>query len=487
VRRLGLVALGIVAVTVAAIVLPGPSQGAGGNGNYNVRAIFDDAAFAVPGEDVRIAGAPVGSISSLDVTPDHKAAVTLAINSADFTPFHANATCEIRPQSLIAERYVDCNPGTANTPALARIEHGPGAGSYLLPVTQTRSPIDPDIVASISQESLRQRLSLILVELGTGLAARGSDLNAVIHRADPALGYTDQVFKILARQSRVLAQLATDSDTVLKPLAKARQELAGFVVQANTTALASAARAADISRGIKLLPTFLTQLKPLMADLGSLADQGTPLMASLSQAAAGINAQFRELIPFAGVARTALINLGNAAAASQAPLLASQSLANRLLKLGNAAEPSSKLLDQLTASLDNTGGIEQLMGVLFHGVGATNGFNADGHYTRANALVGSCFGYTQTPVPGCSANFNQGSSASAARAARATAHATASASAPSSSASARRPSAASATQRAVSRAARAAVSDVAPRRTSSEQAQQAPLDGLLGYLIGGGR
>jgi hypothetical protein len=56
------------------------------------------------------------------------------------------------------------------------------------------------------------------------------------------------------------------------------------------------------------------------------------------------------------------------------------------------------------------------MGVLFNGTGATNGFDAGGHYVRSNALVGSCFGYTQTPVPGCSANFGTGAAADAARA-----------------------------------------------------------------------
>src|SRR4029077_18634424 len=116
--------------------------------------------------------------------------------------------------------------------------------------------------------------------------------NAVIRRADPALGDTDKVLKILAAQNRQLAQLATDSQTVLKPLAQFKRQLAGFVVHANTTSVASAARAADEARSFHLLPGFLRQLRPLMADLGSLADQGTPLFNSLSQAASGINSQY---------------------------------------------------------------------------------------------------------------------------------------------------------------------------------------------------
>jgi phospholipid/cholesterol/gamma-HCH transport system substrate-binding protein len=407
-RRAGVIAavvLGGGAALVLLIVVALNSGGSGGQA-YQVRAIFDNAGFAVPGEQVRIAGAPVGSISSLSVTRLNQAAVTFTVNNSAFTPFHADATCTIRPQSLIAERYVDCDPGTAAAPRLPMIHRGQGAGAHLLPVTQTSSPIDPDIVQSIWQLPIRQRLALILNELGTGLAARGADLGAAIRRADPALGYTDQVFKILAAQNRELAQLATDSDTVLAPLAGVRSQIASFVVHANTTASASAARSAALSRSIKLLPSFLSRLRPLMAALGELADQGTPLMRSLGQAATGLNRQFAELTPFAKAARTALIDLGNAAHESQGPLLATLPLARQLGSLGAAAKPSSSLLDRLTASLNNTGAIEQLMGVLFNGTGATNAFDANGHYVRAAVIFGSCTGYARAPVPVCSANFS---------------------------------------------------------------------------------
>jgi ABC-type transporter Mla subunit MlaD len=404
-----LIAAVLVAAAVALIVANGGSTH--GGDPYQVRAIFDNAAFAVPGEDVRIAGAPVGTISSLDVTATspRKAAITLTISDSQFTPFHADATCAIRLQSLIGEKYIDCNPGTTAAPELSKITRGAGAGTYLLPVTQTSSPVEVDIVQDISQQPIRQRLAIIIDELGTGLAARGSDLNAVIHRANPALGYTDKVFQILAAQNRQLAQLAADSDAVLGPLARVKRQLADFVVQANTTSVASAARSADIARSIQLLPQFLTQLRPLMADLGSLADQGTPVMSSLSQSAAGLNRQFAALTPFAAASRSALIELGKSAAQSQAPLVASLPLAQRLEAVGANAAPAAAQLDSLTASLDRSGAIEQLMGVLFSGTEASNGFDALGHFVRSQVLVGSCTAYAQTPVPGCSANFTPGS------------------------------------------------------------------------------
>ena len=207
---------------------------------------------------MRIAGANVGSIQSLSVcttsqqcsaaSPQNMAAVTIAINNGEFTPFHANATCAIRPQSLIGERYVDCEPGSTSAPPLTKITSGPGAGSYLLPVTQTSSPVDSDIVQNIYQEPIRERFGLILNELGTGLAARGSDLNAVIRRANPALGDTDKVIKILARQNKQLAQLATDSDDVLAPLAKVRRQIAGFIVRTRTRRRSRVPRAHTTSR-----------------------------------------------------------------------------------------------------------------------------------------------------------------------------------------------------------------------------------------------
>lgn len=434
---------------------------------YLVRAIFDDASFAVQGEDVRVAGANVGSIQSLGVTSGKRAAVTMVITDTGFTPFYSNATCAIRPQSLIGEEYVDCNPGTSNAPPLPKISSGPGAGSYYLPVTHTSSPIDSDIVQDISSEPVRQSLAVIIDEFGTGLAARGSDLNAVIHRANPALGDTDKVLKILAQQNRTLAQLATNSDTVLKPLARERGQIAEFITQANTTSVASAQRAQDIFETFRLFPSYLRQLRPLMADLGSLADQGTPLMTSLGQSASAVGQQFANLTPFAVQARKALIELGSAAQQSQPALLATMPLAQRLKSLGAAAVPTASSLKRLTTSLDNTGAIQQLMGLLFSGAVAGNGFNSLGHYVRDEPLVSSCTNYATTAVPGCSSNFVSSGTKASVRMPAKDARAAGRAADP-----------------APGRAEGALVA-AAVRRSPAPQKRATALKGLLGYLIGG--
>ena len=60
--------------TVALLLVARRRRGAdaparGDGGTYKVRAIFDNAGFVIPGEDVKVAGVKVGKVDSLDVTP----------------------------------------------------------------------------------------------------------------------------------------------------------------------------------------------------------------------------------------------------------------------------------------------------------------------------------------------------------------------------------------------------------------------------------
>ncbi len=461
--RLALAAA-VLAAFAGASILVGSARSDGGP--YTVRAIFDDASYAATGEDVKIAGADVGEITGLGVTQANRAAVTITIHSSDFTPFYANAHCEIRPESLIGDEYVNCSPGTSSHRQLTRIPRGTGAGDYYLPVTQTSSPIDTDIVQDISTEPVRESLAVIIGELGTGLTARGSDLNAVIRRANPALGNTDRVLKILDAQDRTLARLADNSESVLAPLARERRQIAGFVTNANTTAVATARRARDISTTFRRFPTFLRQLRPLEADLGTLSDQGTPVMNELGQSAGSLGDQFAELTPFARSARTALVDLGSAAQHSQTALVDSRPLAQRLLTLGREADPSATSLKALLQSLNSTGGIEQLMNLLYEGTAAGNGFNKLGHYVRVEPLTGSCTNYTTTRLGTCSSAFTSGHGGASADVSTAVRRAPAAAR-----------SSESAQQSIVSRALNAVDKG---ESTSS-------VSGLLGYLMGGGR
>ena len=138
-------------VTVAVGLLVGVLVAAAGggedDGTYRVRAVFDNASFVIPGEDVKVAGVKVGTIDDVDVTEENKAAVVLRIDDPAFTPFRNDAHCQIRLQSLIGEQYIECEPtqqrkeGEQVPPELPKIDAGDGEGQYLLPVEHTTTPV----------------------------------------------------------------------------------------------------------------------------------------------------------------------------------------------------------------------------------------------------------------------------------------------------------------------------------------------------------
>ncbi len=408
-----LIAIAVLGPAVIVLLALGMGAGDGGGAGYEVRAIFDNAGFIVPGEDVKVAGAKVGDIESLDVTKGKKAAVVLRIDDARFTPFKADAKCTVRPQSLIGERFVECEPGSSSAPALDRISEGDGKGQHSLPLSNTSSPVDLDVVNNTLRLPYRERLAIILNELGTGLAGRGKDLNTVIHRANPALRETDQVLRILARQNHVLAKLAEDSDTVLSPLARERQRVSNFIVQSNATAQATAERRSDIRGSVQRLPRFLTELRGLMRELEGFTDQATPVTRDLGDAAPGLNRFIRQLGPFSTAARPAVRSLGKALVAGRPALLRTHPLIKRLVRISRVARPLSVNLDRVTSSLDRTGGINRIMDYLFFQMTAVNGYDSLGHYLRAALIANSCSVYATIPTPGCDANFLKSSGSSA--------------------------------------------------------------------------
>jgi phospholipid/cholesterol/gamma-HCH transport system substrate-binding protein len=418
-------AITAVLATAAGLAIFG--MGAGDSNGYQVRAIFDDAAFAIQGEDVKIAGVKVGTIDSLDITKDKKAAVVLNITSGGFQDFRTDAHCTIRPQSLIGEKFVECTPtaphppGATLPPKLPVIRSGPGKGQHLLPVKNTSSPVDIDEISDIVRAPEQQRLSLIIDEFGTGLAGNGKALSETIRRANPALQETDKVLKILAQQNKVLADLARDSDTVLAPLAAQRQQVADFVVKANTVNQAAAERSAALRANLQLLPRFLTELRPTLTRVSGLSDEMVPLLQDLHGQAPAINRLIEQLGPFSQAARPAVRSLGRAAAVGTPAVKAFDPIVNQLDQFTRAAKPVADNLSAILTSLRDTGGVERIMDYAFFQVASINGFDALGHYLRAGLIVNLCATYAVTPVTGCSANFakpgqESGSSGSAASA-----------------------------------------------------------------------
>ncbi len=424
-RRRGAAALAVLlgVAALVAVVLLATSAG-GSNGNYTVRAVFDDAGNIIPGENVKIGGVKIGTVGSVTPTPQAKAAVVLHITNAGFKDFRADASCTIRPQALIGEKFVDCLPtqprvsGTPLPPPLKKIPKGhEGAGQFLLPVHNTHSPVDVDLLGDINRLPERQRFTIILNELGAGLAGRGSDLHEVIQRANPALQELNKVLAILASENKVLARLAVDSDRALQPFAAVRNQVADFIQQSNTVAQATARHRGALARNLQLLPKFLKELGPAMDRLGRFADQTTPVFTDLKKAAPGIDKAFTNLPAFSRSSTKFFKNFGQTSKVSGPALTAIRPLLGRLGRLGKEAKPFSFNAAELLTSLRSTGGLERLLDLIFLGSGSNNGYDALGHFLRTEVVGTGCITYVVIASSLCASqklfNVPPGSSSSA--------------------------------------------------------------------------
>src|SRR3954451_39266 len=131
---LGLV-IAVLAAGGAALLAGGAT--ASDSATSHVDVIFDNARGLLPGQLFQIAGARVGEIDDVSVTKDFKARISASIDSR-FAPFRKDATCTIRPEGLIAENYVQCDPGSPDAPEL----HGVGGMPPTVPVDHTTQPVN---------------------------------------------------------------------------------------------------------------------------------------------------------------------------------------------------------------------------------------------------------------------------------------------------------------------------------------------------------
>jgi ABC-type transporter Mla subunit MlaD len=415
---------------VVAVVLL-VSGGDDSDDGYRVRAVFDNGGFMVTGEQVRVAGANVGTIESVNVSmPGEtvaygkdgkpisipgKAIIVMDIAEPGFQDFRQDATCQIRPQSLIGEKFVDCRttlpraPGTPPPPPLKQIPDGQtGAGEHLLPLGSSGTSVDPDLINDIQTLPYAQRFRLIFNELGAGFAGRGEDLEVLVKRANPVLRDVDRLFGILSNQRYRLAQLSADSDAILEPLARERSHVAGFFTNAGATAQASAEKGAELEASLRKFPTFLREFRKTMISLKGFSDAAAPVFTDLGKVAPSLTDATRTLTPFSEAATTALKSLGESGAASGPIFREAEPIVDKTTELSQSGVVPTSELAKLLTSLKTSGGWDGLVRLIYNSTASLNGFDNYGHFGRTLVTLSNCLEYEATAAgqSGCVARFN---------------------------------------------------------------------------------
>jgi phospholipid/cholesterol/gamma-HCH transport system substrate-binding protein len=418
-------------VVVAAIVVAVVLIAGGGSGNgYVVRAVFANGSFMVNGEQVRIAGANVGTIKSVHVSlPGEptaeengklkdvpgKAVIELEIENPSFQDFRQDASCEIRPQSLIGEKYVNCRPtlprapGQKPPPPLTKIPAGePGAGQYLLPLGRNSTSVDPDLIQDINSLPYAQRFRLIFNELGAGLAGRGEDLEAAIKQANPTLRDVDKIFGELTEQKDQLAQLAAESQEILEPLTREKAHVVGFIAHSGEAAEASSEQGPELEAALRKFPQFLVEFRQTMNNLKEFSDAGTPLLEELGVAAPSLTNATKTLTPFSEATTVALKSLASAGEKSGPVFAEAEPVVRKASKLAQTGVVPTTELARLFTNINQTHGWDHLTELIYNTTASLNGFDKYGHFGRALVTLTTCLKYEATyeGYSGCVARFN---------------------------------------------------------------------------------
>lgn len=382
---LAIVAIGAVLIgVVIAMINSGEEEVQG----YRVRAIFDNAASLVKQSDIRVAGATVGEIEQLTVSSGDKASIVMNITDPAFQKFYEDASCEIRLQSLIGEKFIDCNPGTPGKPEL-QTDPTDDARRYMI-MSQTISPVDLDLNFNVLRMPTRERLRLIINEFGAALAGRGEDLNKAIKNSNPSLYEFDKVLDILADNNKLLGRLAKDGDTSLVALARERKHITGLLRNANEVQKAVNSRQEELRATWRKLPAFFDQLEPTARELKELSIKAQPISAALNKSGKDLSTFITETPGFAKDANRGLKRFSEATSTLQSYFPVLTPLATDLKAFGSykSTELNAKKLLQ---SFEKQDGYKNLMTLTIGIVGALNGYDSYGHFVRSALIVsGTC-------------------------------------------------------------------------------------------------
>ena len=206
---------------------------------YDLKADVPNAANLVRGNDVRIGGARVGTVSEITPVPsasgEPRARLELKLDR-DIQPLPVDTTFIVRPRSALGLKYVELSPGRAKA--------GFAAGATIPARSAKPEPVEIDDVFNMFDDRTRRGAQRSLDGFGTGLAGRGGDLNEAIQAFKPLLTNLEPVARNLADSRTRLDRLFPALEATASEVAPVAETQAALFGNLNTTftALASVAR-----------------------------------------------------------------------------------------------------------------------------------------------------------------------------------------------------------------------------------------------------
>jgi phospholipid/cholesterol/gamma-HCH transport system substrate-binding protein len=251
---------------------------------YTLKANFQDAGGLVTGDDVLIAGAKVGSVQSIVLTPNGQAQVTMGLNSSSGR----------MPDGTVARIYENSLSGIANKYVV--LEPGSGQGQIpdggVIQEDHTYAQVNLDELFDTLDPLTRAGLRGFIRGESASIKGRAAQANNTLQYFAPALASTSDVTAELARNEPAFDSLLIQGAQTMRLLASRTAQLSQLVANTSTTTGAIARRSQALEQALSQLAPALRHSTSTFSGLRSTLDALDPLVVRSIPAT-------RRLAPFA--------------------------------------------------------------------------------------------------------------------------------------------------------------------------------------------
>ena len=286
----GVTLLALAGVVVAVILL------AQGSPTYKLRLQMSNANGVRNGSQVLLGGVPVGSVGSLDLGPRDSVIATLNLNPKQVR-IGQGASASIIAANLLGEEYVSLNPGDPKQPL---------PSGALVPPSRITLPTALDQIVNVFDASTRERLAILINEMGIAVAGRRSDVSAILRQLPLSAVAGTKLLDQLVQDNHTLRDTVANSNQFIarinaaegRPRPRDRRRLGG--------ASTAAQEAANLSQTLIDAPRTLTTARRFLLSAGQTSLDLTPAAAQIGASAGPLNTLLTQVHPFEQAAVPAL-------------------------------------------------------------------------------------------------------------------------------------------------------------------------------------
>ena len=255
--------IGAIAVVLLLVV--------GGGSSYTVTAEFENASQLVTGNNVNVAGVPVGSVKEISLSNDGQALVKMEISDSAYTPLPVGTHAQIRSQSLsgIANRYVDLTLPTANTTQKI------GSGGTISQA-DTTSEVDLDQLFNTLDKPTVTHLQEVIRGFARSYDGVGAKANRGFYYLNPFLSTSRRVFGELNSDQANLEGLVVDGASLMDTLDQKSPEISSLVANLNGMLGTIGSEQASLASAVGQLPDFMRQFNTTAVNLRAALDDVRP-------------------------------------------------------------------------------------------------------------------------------------------------------------------------------------------------------------------